>query len=93
MPVVVSDTSPIRALEFVTCLDVLPVLFNRVLVPPAVVTELARSGGRYRNINVSRYPFLEVLAPADQDQVKTLLHCGLKQAIRLPYHDCQASST
>src|SRR5689334_650360 len=41
MPVVVSDTSPVRALAHLNLLTVLPALFGRVLIPPIVQRELA----------------------------------------------------
>ncbi len=46
MPLVVSDTSPIRALEFVDCLEMLPALFDSILIPPAVADELLRPAVR-----------------------------------------------
>ncbi len=39
--IVVSDTSPIRALAFIEHLTVLQKLFGTVVIPPAVVNELA----------------------------------------------------
>ena len=49
MSVVVSDTSPLRALDWVGVLHVLGPLFDRVLVPPAVVEELRQADDdRYR---------------------------------------------
>ena len=73
MPVVVSDTSPIRALEFVGCLHVLPKLFDRILVPPAVATELTSTDGRYRKIDVLEHRFFQLASPYDQAHVDLLL--------------------
>ena len=73
MPVVVSDTSPILALEFVGCLHVLPKLFDRILVPPAIATELTSTGGRYRKIDVLEHRFLQIASPYDQVHVDLLL--------------------
>ena len=73
MPVVVSDTSPIRALEWVGRLDVLPKLFDRILIPPMVAAELNSTVARYRKINVLNYPFLILAFPSDQAQVDLLL--------------------
>ena len=73
MNVVVSDTSPIRALEFLDLLDVLPVLFERILVPPAVAKELARTGGRFRSIDVGDYDFLQAHAVNDLERVNGLM--------------------
>ncbi len=73
MTVVVSDTSPIRALEFVDHLDVLPILFGSVLLPPAVAAELARAGGRFRSIDVSQYAYLQTQPTNDKDEVNHLM--------------------
>jgi predicted nucleic acid-binding protein len=40
MIVVVADTSPLNYLVLIHCQDVLAALYDRVLVPPAVMTEL-----------------------------------------------------
>ena len=73
MTVVVSDTSPIRALEFLDRLEMLPVLFGRIFVPPAAADELARTSERFRFVDVSRYEYLQVRAPNDRTQVDHLL--------------------
>lgn len=94
MPLVVSDTSPIRALEFVDCLEVLPALFDPILVPPAVANELQRPAVRYHPISVADYPFLDVVAPTDQRQVKDLLPSldrGEAEAIVLA-QECRADA-
>ncbi|HLQ43131.1 MAG TPA: hypothetical protein VK137_00260, partial [Planctomycetaceae bacterium] len=69
MTIVVSDTSPIRALEFVVCLELLAKLFRRVVVPPAVAHELRNPPVRYRSIEVMEDAFLEVVAPSRTDEV------------------------
>jgi uncharacterized protein len=71
--VVVSDTSPIRALHFLDLLEVLPVLFDSILIPPTVAAELVRTGGRFHLIEVNDYPFLQIRAAHDEEQVKRLL--------------------
>lgn len=73
MTIVVSDTSPIRALDFLNLLEVLPVVFDHVLIPPAVAAELVRTGGRFRLIDVNDYAFLKIHAAHDQGQVNCLL--------------------
>ena len=57
--IVVSDTSPIRALAFIEHLTVLQKLFGTVVIPPAVVNELAHPRGwcltnlpRNKNANI-----------------------------------------
>jgi predicted nucleic acid-binding protein len=42
--VVVSDTSPIRCLDHLGLLEILPSLFGEVLIPPAVAEELREPG-------------------------------------------------
>ena len=41
MPEVVCDTSPLQYLYQAGCLDVLPRLVERIIIPPAVVDELS----------------------------------------------------
>jgi predicted nucleic acid-binding protein len=41
---VVADTSPLNYLVLIEAIDVLPALFQRVTVPPYVVTELRHAG-------------------------------------------------
>ena len=50
MPDVICDTSPIQYLHQLGLLDVLPALAERVIVPPAVVTELET--GRALGVNL-----------------------------------------
>lgn len=40
--IVVSDTSPLNYLVLIKVIDVLPVIFEQVYVPPAVIIELTR---------------------------------------------------
>ena len=42
--IVVSDTSPLNYLVLIGHVEILPTLFGRVLVPPAVMAELQQSG-------------------------------------------------
>lgn len=39
--IVVADTSPLRYLVLIQHIDILPALYGRVIVPPAVIVELA----------------------------------------------------
>jgi len=71
--IIVSDTSPIRALGFLGLLPVLSELFERVLVPPAVQAELLRSDARFSAIDLSSYGFVEVCAPQDANRVEEFL--------------------
>ncbi len=72
MAIVVSDTSPIRALVFVDQLELLPKLFGRVIVPPAVAFELMEPAGDFKSINVEDYRFIEVVPPTGVSEVARL---------------------
>jgi len=71
--IIVSDTSPIRALGFLGLLPVLSELFEHVLVPPAVQAELLRSDARYSAIDLSNFGFVEIRAPQDTKRVEAFL--------------------
>mgnify|MGYP000232908060 CR=1 FL=1 len=75
MIVVVSDTSPIRALAFLGQISLLETLFGTVVVPPAVAEELrnpARRGPGELPLDLSMHRFIEVRAPADRARVAQL---------------------
>lgn len=73
MAVVVSDTSPIRALDHLALLDVLAELFERVYLPPAVEHELSHPRPRFKAVDVASYSFVEVRAPQDGSRVSQYL--------------------
>jgi predicted nucleic acid-binding protein len=84
MRLVVSDTSPIRALDHLQLVGLLSQLFEAVLIPPAVREELARPRRRFRPIEVAEIPGAIVQAPADMDHVRELqreLQAGEAEAI------------
>ena len=87
--IVVSDTSPIRALAFLEQLTVLERLFGTVVIPPAVVDELAnpaRLAPGESPVELSRFAFIEVRIPAGQTRVEELadeLDRGESEAIVL----------
>ena len=86
MTIVVSDTSPIRALAFVGELNLLSELFGRVVIPPAVARELQFPADRFESINVSDFSFLEVVTPTRLDEVQRLrnsLDAGESEALVL----------
>ncbi len=86
MSVVVSDTSPLRALVHLGHVEWLEVLFKRVFLPPAVAFELRRPPGSFRPIEVSAWTFIEVLAPTNAAHVAELrssLDVGEAEAIAL----------
>ncbi len=71
--IVVSDTSPIRALHFLELLPVLEELYGDIIVPTAVQRELAAASARYRQVDLSKYDFVDVRSPKDQNQVRQFL--------------------
>ncbi len=86
MHIVVSDTSPIRALVHLGHIQVLHELFNDVLIPPAVVSELERPRSRLTPVRLSELPFLCVQSPRNRSVVNELqatLGPGESEAIAL----------
>ncbi len=58
MSIVVSDTSPIRALAHLDHLRLLEGLFGEVLIPPTVVRELEQPRLRFKPVVVSGLSFV-----------------------------------
>jgi len=86
MPVVISDTSPVRALAHLGRLDWLRALFGEVLVPPAVTAELASPPGTLKPVDVSQWSFLLIRSPSDLRRVlelRSVLDAGESEAIAL----------
>jgi predicted nucleic acid-binding protein len=84
--IIISDTSPIRALAHVKQLDLLKSLFGEVLVPPAVAQELERPRPTFAPIQLAEMSFLKVQAPHDLSQVRAFeraLDRGELEAIAL----------
>jgi len=73
LAVVVSDTSPIRALSHLARLELLGRLFSEVVIPPAVVHELEHPSRRFEPIPVQRIPNSRIITPSDPAAVSTLL--------------------
>ncbi|MGP0066280.1 MAG: DUF3368 domain-containing protein [Isosphaeraceae bacterium] len=73
MAVVVSDTSPIRALAHLSLLALLPELFAEVLVPPVVDDELKRPPTGLPSVDVAGLRFVTIQAPRDRTRVQELL--------------------
>jgi predicted nucleic acid-binding protein len=73
LAVVVSDTSPIRALSHLARLELLALLFSEVVIPPAVVHELEHPRRRFEPIRVSSIPNSRIVTPTDPAAVSTLL--------------------
>jgi predicted nucleic acid-binding protein len=86
MPIVVSDTSPLRALAHLGLLDLLKTMFGEVYVPPGVVAELQIPRRRFPALDLSGLASIRVQAPADAILVTELLReldLGESQAIAL----------
>jgi predicted nucleic acid-binding protein len=84
VPIVVSDTSPLRALAHLGLLDLLGTMFGEVYVPPGVVDELRRPRRRFPSLDLSGIPSVRVHAPSDAALVTELmrrLDLGEAQAI------------
>jgi len=84
--IVVSDTSPIRALHFLAQIKLLDQLFGTVVVPPIVADELARPRPPFSPVDVSTFPNFEIRTPHDQQLVQKYVETidtGEAQAIVL----------
>ena len=84
--IVVSDTSPLRALAHLGLLPLLGDLYGVVLVPPAVVSELANSPAELPSIEITSLTFIRVQGPSDPNIVRQLrrtLDAGESEALAL----------
>jgi hypothetical protein len=75
--IVVSDTSPLRAFAQLELLPVLDILFQRIFVPPAVISELAVEVKDVRRFQLSLLQHAEVREPSGLDRVNRLRALGL----------------
>jgi predicted nucleic acid-binding protein len=82
--IVVSDTGPLRYLVEIDQVSLLPALFGRVAIPPAVLAEVstAKTPLVVRMWAESRPPWLEISAPAGVDATLRLDR-GESEAIAL----------
>ena len=86
MSVVISDTSPVRALAYLGHLDWLEQLFHQVVLPPAVAAELRNPPTGLQAVDVGTWPFFVVRAPGNADRVaelRSVLDVGEAEAIAL----------
>ena len=86
MPIVVSDTSPLRALSHLGCLALLHDLFGEVIVPPAVIAELEHPRSKLPPLLIRGLPYVRIESPRDQALVNDLLDTldpGESEAIAL----------
>jgi predicted nucleic acid-binding protein len=72
--IVVSDTSPIRALAHLGHLGLLQSLFDEVLVPPTVADELKVPRRLLPALDIASVPAARVQSPVDRARVAMLSH-------------------
>jgi predicted nucleic acid-binding protein len=85
MQVVVADTGPLNYLVLIDAIDLLPKLFDRIIIPVAVYDELADDGtpAAVRAWVAQIPPWLEVRANPDRAAVTRALDEGESAAIAL----------
>ena len=86
MSIVVSDTSPIRALDHLGLLQLLQLLYGEILIPPGVAEELSRPTSKLLPLNWSKIPSLRVQMPTNIlqiEQFQQVLDQGESEAIAL----------
>jgi len=84
--IVVSDTSPLVALNHLRLLDLLAELFDEVLVPPAVKAELGAGSTVWQPLDLAGYVFVRVQAPQNAQRTAELaqvLDPGESEAVAL----------
>lgn len=86
LAIVVSDTSPIRALGHLGLIELLRDLFEEVLIPPAVESELRDPAWELKVVDVRQFSFIRIQAPSDQslvDRFLSELDAGESEALAL----------
>jgi predicted nucleic acid-binding protein len=88
--IVIADTSPINYLVLIDHIEVLPRLYGRVLIPPAVCEELqrARTPEVVRRWVADPPGWLEIVAPKqapDSELIKADLDAGERDALLLAH--------
>lgn len=86
MSVVVSDTSPIRALDHLRMLSLLRELYGEILIPPGVAAELLNPDSALPPLDWKTIPGVTLQAPTDAARVSALreeLDLGESEAIAL----------
>lgn len=69
MPVVISDTSPLRALTHLGHMEWLQELFHHIRLPPAVAAELRHPPSSLAVVDVTAWRFLVVQSPRNGQRV------------------------
>ena len=86
MSVVVSDTSPIRALSHLELLPLLGELYDEVIIPTAVFNELTREGKLFPPLSHADLALFQIREPSLKITPTTAfleLDAGEREAIRL----------
>ena len=85
MSIIVSDTSPIRALEHLGLLRLIERYYGQVFIPPAVADELRHSRAGLKPIDVTQFPMIQVVIPKLMPQLSLPgeLDPGESEAINL----------
>jgi predicted nucleic acid-binding protein len=84
--IIVSDTSPLRALAHLGHLDLLEALYQEIVVPPAVARELLQQTPTLLTVDVSTLAFVRIQMPSASQQVQTFkqtLDAGESEALAL----------
>lgn len=84
--IVVADTTPLNYLILIGEIEILPRLYGRVVIPPAVQSELAHDAAppAVRTWLAEGHPWLEILVPgATMDPELMELDAGEREAIAL----------
>lgn len=82
--VVVSDTSPLQYLHLADAIGVLPRLYGRIIVPLAVVAELAAGKARgYHTPSLDGLKWVEITAPISLRSLPSKLGIGEQEAISM----------
>lgn len=86
-PLIISNTTPLINFAEIGRMDVLEALFGRLVIPPAVVTELTDKRSLFSlAAQVASLDFISVLAPTDQPWASSLgtrIHPGEAECLVL----------
>jgi predicted nucleic acid-binding protein len=66
---VISDTSPLRALNHLGLVELLKNLFGEVAIPPAVADELKSPPARFISVELSQFEFIRMVSPKDTQSI------------------------
>lgn len=86
MPVVISDTSPLRALAHLGHIEWLQELFHQIRLPPAVAAELRHPPSSFAVVDVTAWQFLVIQSPSNGQRVSEFrlrLDAGEAEALAL----------